>query len=104
LFFKQILLGLQRVKSIRISVRHSPRTIRRDILLTLYDTVDIQTGFMFEMKHWFQARITKEEELRETEVLTAVKMLAVVFWFVTPYGLVGGYRRFGEAYRFHLHG
>jgi hypothetical protein len=29
------------------------------------------------------------------EVLTAVKMLMLVFWIVTPCGLVGRYQRFG---------
>jgi hypothetical protein len=32
------------------------------------------------------------------EVLTAVKMLMVVFWVVTPCGLVGGYQHFRGTY------
>jgi hypothetical protein len=36
------------------------------------------------------------------EVLTAVKMLMLVFWIVTPCGLVGRYQRFGGTYCLHL--
>jgi hypothetical protein len=32
------------------------------------------------------------------EVLTAVKMSMLVFWVVTPCGLVRRYQRFGETY------
>jgi hypothetical protein len=38
------------------------------------------------------------------EVLTAVKMLIVVFWVVTPCSLVGGYQRLGGTYSFHFQG
>jgi hypothetical protein len=38
------------------------------------------------------------------EVLTAVKMLMLIFWVFTPYGLVGTYKRFGGAYCLHLQG
>jgi hypothetical protein len=31
-----------------------------------------------------------------SEVLTAVKLSMLVFWVVTPFGLVGRYQRFGE--------
>jgi hypothetical protein len=31
-------------------------------------------------------------------------MSVVVFWVVMPYGLIGGYQRFGGTYRLHLQG
>jgi hypothetical protein len=34
----------------------------------------------------------------------ATKMSMFVFWFVTPYGLVGRYQRFGETYCLRLQG
>jgi hypothetical protein len=36
------------------------------------------------------------------EVLTAVKMAMLVIWVVTPCGLVGRQRQFGETYCLHL--
>jgi hypothetical protein len=38
------------------------------------------------------------------EVVTAVKMLMLVFWVVTPYGLVDKYQCFGGTYVFLLQG
>jgi hypothetical protein len=38
------------------------------------------------------------------EVLTAVKMSMLLFWIVTPCGLVGRYQGFGGTYCFHLQG
>jgi hypothetical protein len=38
------------------------------------------------------------------EVLTAAKISMLVLRVVMPCGLVGTYRRFGEAYCFHLQG
>jgi hypothetical protein len=38
---------------------------------------------------------------KKFEVLKA-KMLMLVFWILIPCGLVGRYRRFGEAYRLHI--
>jgi hypothetical protein len=35
-------------------------------------------------------------------VLTAVNMSMLVYWVVTPCGLVGRYKRFGGTYCFHL--
>jgi hypothetical protein len=37
------------------------------------------------------------------EVLTAVKMLMLVTWFVKSYGLVGRHQSFEEKYCRHLH-
>jgi hypothetical protein len=37
-------------------------------------------------------------------VRTVVKMSMLVFWAVTPCGLVVGYQRFGGTYRLHLQG
>jgi hypothetical protein len=33
-----------------------------------------------------------------------MKMLTVVFWVVTPCGLAGRYKRFGDTYCLHLQG
>jgi hypothetical protein len=41
---------------------------------------------------------------KRSEVLTAVKMSILVFWVVTPCGLVGRYQRFGRAYYLCLQG
>jgi hypothetical protein len=38
------------------------------------------------------------------QVHMAVKMSMLVFWVVTPCGLVGRYQRFGGTYRLHLQG
>jgi hypothetical protein len=38
--------------------------------------------------------INKQEKC---EVLTVVKITMLFFWVVTPYRLVGRYRRFGET-------
>jgi hypothetical protein len=38
----------------------------------------------------------------EFEVLLAVKVSMLVFWVVTPYGLVGIYQRYERTYCFHL--
>jgi hypothetical protein len=35
------------------------------------------------------------------EILAAVKISIVVFWVVTPCGLIGGYQHFGGMYRLH---
>jgi hypothetical protein len=39
----------------------------------------------------------------KSEVITAVKV-AMMFWVVTPYGLVGTYQRFGGTYCLFLQG
>jgi hypothetical protein len=36
------------------------------------------------------------------EVLTAMKMPLLIFWIVTPYGLVDRYQHFRETYFLHL--
>jgi hypothetical protein len=36
------------------------------------------------------------------EVLTTVNFPMLVFWIVTPCGLIGRYQRFGETYCLHL--
>jgi hypothetical protein len=41
---------------------------------------------------------------RGFEVLTAVKMLMLFFWVVTPHGLVGRYQCFGGRYCLCVHG
>jgi hypothetical protein len=38
------------------------------------------------------------------KVLTAVNMSMLLFWVVTPYGLVGRYQCFGGTYCLHLQG
>jgi hypothetical protein len=39
-----------------------------------------------------------------TEVLTSVNMSVLVFWVVTPCGLLSRYQRFGGTYCLHLQG
>jgi hypothetical protein len=52
--------------------------------------------------YWHFGQQYRLYDLR-SEVLTAVKMSMLVFWVVTPCGLVNGYQRFGGTYRLHLH-
>jgi hypothetical protein len=48
----------------------------------------------------FCAELSVQQEIFED--LTAVKMSVLVLRFVTPYGLVGRYKRFGGTYFLHL--
>jgi hypothetical protein len=41
-------------------------------------------------------------KIRFFDVITAVKILILLFWVVTPCGLVGRHHRFGGTYCHHL--
>jgi hypothetical protein len=46
------------------------------------------------LRNWGQAAAC----VRRFEVTTAVKMSMLIFWVVTPCGLVGRYQSFGGTY------
>jgi hypothetical protein len=48
--------------------------------------------------------LRKKLNYMRSEVLTTVKMSILVFWVVTPCGLIGRYQRFGGIYYLHLQG
>jgi hypothetical protein len=55
----------------------------------------------FNPGHVFNA---SREKLNVLPVESARKLFIVVFWVVTPCGLISGYQRFGETYHLHLQG